>query len=321
MAKLFKDAIREYIERSYQKIGSHSNRLGLSKNTLRCYRNFYNLWEHFEVTNELRIDLRCLDKVTIENFIHWMLVKKFYSANYVGLQLKLLKSICRDQQALGEKVHSYYQFQKGIQKLKNSRMIITLSLEEINRIEQTIIDDSDLLNTKKWFLLGLCIGQRVSDLLKLKESDFRMASNWGIYVDLIQQKTRKAVTIGIINKTVIDFIKNEFPKPINYVKFNRQIKKLCKRAGVDEMVEGERLNSKTNRKEKGMFPKYQLISSHCMRRSFATNYFGKIETPILMELTGHTKETTFLNYIGKNQNKDAIADVFMNRLAQLNRMD
>ena len=54
-----------------------------------------------------------------------------------------------------------------------------------------------------------------------------------------------------------------------------------------------------------------------MRRFFATNYFGKIETPILMEITGHSKESIFLSSIGKNPNKDAVADVSMERLKQL----
>jgi len=63
--------------------------------------------------------------------------------------------------------------------------------------------------------------------------------------------------------------------------------------------------------------KYQLLSSHDLRRSFATNYFGKIETPILMEITGHSRESTFLSYIGENPNKDAVADVFMERLRRL----
>jgi hypothetical protein len=48
-----------------------------------------------------------------------------------------------------------------------------------------------------------------------------------------------------------------------------------------------------------------------MRRSFASNYYGKIETPLLMNITGHSKESTFLTYIGTHQNKDALADVCM----------
>lgn len=47
-----------------------------------------------------------------------------------------------------------------------------------------------------------------------------------------------------------------------------------------------------------------------MRRSFATNHFGKVPTPLLMEITGHTKETTFLSYIGRSANKDHYADAF-----------
>ena len=54
-----------------------------------------------------------------------------------------------------------------------------------------------------------------------------------------------------------------------------------------------------------------------MRRSFETNYFGKIETPILIEITGHSRENSFLSYIGENPNKDAGADVFMERLRRL----
>jgi transposase-like protein len=56
---------------------------------------------------------------------------------------------------------------------------------------------------------------------------------------------------------------------------------------------------------------YEFVTSHIMRRSFASNYYGKIETPLLMNITGHSKESTFLTYIGTHQNKDALADLFM----------
>lgn len=54
-----------------------------------------------------------------------------------------------------------------------------------------------------------------------------------------------------------------------------------------------------------------------MRRTFALNYFGKIQTRIFMEITGHSRESTFLSHIGENPNKDAVADVFMERLRRL----
>tara|TARA_Y100000385_G_C12833283_1_gene525518 strand:+ start:266 stop:433 length:168 start_codon:yes stop_codon:yes gene_type:complete len=51
-----------------------------------------------------------------------------------------------------------------------------------------------------------------------------------------------------------------------------------------------------------------------MRRSFASNYYGKIKTPLLMNITGHSKESTILTYIGTHQNKDALADLFIQQL-------
>jgi hypothetical protein len=88
-------------------------------------------------------------------------------------------------------------------------------------------------------------------------------------------------------------------------------------AGIDQVIKENKMSSVTKRVEFGMYPKYELITSQTMRRSFATNYFGKIETPILMEITGHSRESTFLSYIGENPNRDAVADVFMERLRRL----
>ena len=48
-----------------------------------------------------------------------------------------------------------------------------------------------------------------------------------------------------------------------------------------------------------------------MRRSFASTYYREIETSLLMNITGHSKESTLLSYIGMHRNKDALADLFM----------
>ena len=82
-------------------------------------------------------------------------------------------------------------------------------------------------------------------------------------------------------------------------------------AGINETVSGFKNNPKTRRKEIINGPKYEFVTSHIMRHSFATNYYGKIETPLLMNINGHTKESTFLTYIGTHQNEDALADLFM----------
>ena len=97
------------------------------------------------------------------------------------------------------------------------------------------------------------------------------------------------------------------------VAFNKQIKMICKIAGISEVVHGFKNNPKTRRKEVVKAPKYEFVTSHIMRRSFASNYYGKIETPMLMNISGHKKESTFLTYIGNHQNKDALEDLFMEK--------
>ena len=71
----------------------------------------------------------------------------------------------------------------------------------------------------------------------------------------------------------------------------------------------KKINKETNRNEKKLRPKYNYISSHTGRRTFATLHYNKIPTPIIMRVTGHKKESTFLEYI--NQNNDDHLDTFL----------
>nr|WP_305050430.1 hypothetical protein [Elizabethkingia bruuniana] len=48
--------------------------------------------------------------------------------------------------------------------------------------------------------------------------------------------------------------------------------------------------------------KWETITSHIGRRSFATNFYGKIPTPLLLHATGHSTEQVFLNYINDFDN-------------------
>src|SRR5690606_39020129 len=156
--------------------------------------------------------------------------------------------------------------------------------------------------------LGCEVGQRGGDLLKMSNSNIRYNGK-SYYADIIQQKTGKSVTIGLIAPHVIDIIESSFPKVLPLQKLNNYIKVICKLSNIDEVVKGTKLNIETNRKEFGNYPKYELMSSHSFRRSFATNYYKKIPTAILINITGHSKESLFLSYINKREDKDANADL------------
>ena len=99
------------------------------------------------------------------------------------------------------------------------------------------------------------------NLLKLNPVYIRKAS-FGLYIDIVQQKTKKAVTIGVIDPRVIEILEHEFPKEVSQVQFIKEIKAICKLAGIKEMVSGYKNNPKTKRKEFKVAPKYEFMTSH-----------------------------------------------------------
>ena len=67
-------------------------------------------------------------------------------------------------------------------------------------------------------------------------------------------------------------------------------------------------------------PKYEFISSHTARRSFATNEFlaKDIKTYQIMALTGHKTEKAFYRYIRltREENAKDIANIWQQREAK-----
>ena len=308
--------ISNYIKHAPLRRLKRSGSLGLSNNSIRNLKRFYDLIQEFESDFGQPIMLDTIDHMLVNAFKEWLLTKKEYSLNNAGLQLKLLKMICKEAERMSINVNPYTRHIESFTQKSKDRVLQTISFEEIKQIKALIDLPSTLENARKWVLIGLYVGQRVSDLLALKPSQLRFIKN-GVYIDINQQKTDKYVTVGVVDKEVIKILKYRFPYNISAQLFNRQIKQVCQIAGINDMVSGYKLCSKTRRKKLGTHPKYSLISSHDLRRSFATNYFGKIETPILMQITGHSKEGTFLSYIGTQVNKDTYADAFMKVAATL----
>jgi hypothetical protein len=112
---------------------------------------------------------------------------------------------------------------------------------------------------------------------------------------------------------------NNFPKKIQHQRLNDITKVVCKLSGIVEIIKGTKLNTENNRKELGSYPKYELIASHCFRRSFATNYYKIVPTAVLINITGHSKESLFLSYINERGDKDANADLFKKFYEDLNK--
>ena len=134
-------------------------------------------------------------------------------------------------------------------------------------------------------------------------------------VKVEMKKTEKAVSVPIDQKAfqILERYKgktgNYFPKSISEQKLNEYIKEVC--AKVELLQKDVIINStENNRRVAKKFPKHSLVSTHTMRRSFATNAaLEGIPFYAIMPITGHKTERSFLRYI-KLDGSDAV-EIFM----------
>lgn len=145
--------------------------------------------------------------------------------------------------------------------------------------------------------MGCLVGQRAGDLLNIKEDNIKDLGDLKI-IELKQQKTGKKVAIPLVPEA-IEIIESGMPYKINLEHFNRYSKEICEIAKIDTIVKGKMRIDGKRTLTVGKYKKWQVISSHVCRRSFATNFYGKIPTPVLMNITAHSSESVFMRYIGK----------------------
>ena len=142
------------------------------------------------------------------------------------------------------------------------------------------------------FLIGAYTGLRFSDFSKLDINSIDKN-----FIKLKQVKTGARVVIPIMSKLrpILTKYPTELPT-ISNQKFNFYIKYVAELSGLTKIKEVKRTkgNKETIEKE----PICNLISSHCCRRSYATNMFNAGFSPMLiMSATGHKTESSFLKYI------------------------
>ena len=234
------------------------------------------------------------------------------SENTTGRYLKMVKTFALKAKAQGIEVHPFVDEFKGFT-VKSPH--VTLTFPELDRIRALRFEDKRLESAKDWLLIGCFTGQRVSDLLRMNRTMLvEVKSKGGNTIELIaltQEKTKAKVQIPVhkIVKDILDKREGDFPPTFGRTKesagvlFNRYIKKVCKEARIDEPTLGVKFNPLTKRNESGYFPKWELTSSHICRRSFATNHYGQrlYPLPLLMNVTGHKSEKSFLTYIDRTR--------------------
>lgn len=293
------------------------NQKDLAIATQKKYNTIVNKLVEFEIYRNKKIVFEEIDLKLRSELIHYFSEIHRLGDNTIGRYLKFIKSLCLDAQRHGIHVNRELSYFKGYT-VKAVKTILTFA--ELDQIKSTNFSKDNHKTARDWLIIGCYTGQRVSDLLHMDSTSIQKTQNSEVIV-LKQIKTGKLIQIPmhIEIKRILLKRNGEFPPSFaenfesNKSLFNRYLKQLCEVAKLNAIEKGSVYNNKTKRNEEGDFEKYKLVSSHICRRSFATNFYGnpKYPTPLLMNITAHSTEKMFLEYIGKKQgDNDAQLSMF-----------
>ena len=259
-----------------------------------------------------KILIKNINDIFKNEFVNYQ-KERMYSQNTIQREFVTIKTFCKHARYLGIETHSQLDALR-IDRQKVDKIYLTLEdLTKIENISKNQLTDS-LENAKDWLIISCYIGQRIGDFMRFTDKQIRIEDGKHL-IEFTQNKTDKIMTVPLHNKVleILKKRKGKLPYKISGQKYNGFIKTVCKLAEINELTKGSKLletkkGSKTFRKQSGTFKKYELVTSHIGRRSFATNFYGTIPTTFLIYITGHSTESMFLNYIGKS-NKDLALEI------------
>jgi len=267
-----------------------------TKGTIKTYRSALNVLKKFN-DERYPINFNDIDLQFRLDFIDYC-ENSNYTPNYIGKLIQILKYFMNE--ALDKDLHNNtkHKHRKFTKPKADQAHNIYLTESELSKIYQLDLSNNPKLDlARDLFLVGAHTGLRVSDFNNLKPDDL-MEYKGNDYLKVKTSKTDKEVFIPLRSEVKSIFKKygNRPPHKMPDQHINYKIKDVCQNAGIDEVLHIDQ--TKGGKKMTLKKFKFELVGTHTARRSFCTNaYLSGMNTLDIMNISGHTSEKTFLNYI------------------------
>jgi integrase len=183
---------------------------------------------------------------------------------------------------------------------------IYITEEEIEKIFKLKIKTKAREIVRDRFIANYCLGMRYGDFCKLTSANIKG--------NVVVRKTEK--TGVIVEVPIHRLLKSILEKYGGFPLYdkstqahNKMVKTVCRQAGLTDKVLIER--TKGHKVIRKSVKRYEMVSSHTARRSFATNaYLAGIPIARIMLVTGHKTEAAFFRYIriGRAENAKTLSE-------------
>ena len=263
--------------------------------TVQVYRNTLQRLKKFQSTRKRTIDFNTIDLDFYTDFTEYLSRHLKLSTNTIGKDIKTLKTVLNEATERG--INTNLQFKsRRFSTTSEQTDSIYLTERELKEMETLDLKGNTIQeNVRDLFLIGCYTGLRYSDFSIIKPEQIKDG-----YIELKEQtKTGNPVIIPVhstVNRILRKY-KGQLPKSISNQKTNSYLKEIG-RLMPSLQMNFSRAITKGGVKVMTNYQKWELLSTHTARRSFATNeYLNGTPTITIMAITGHRTEKAFLRYI------------------------
>jgi integrase len=287
--------IQGYIEKSKNRANEKTGK-DITISTIKKYNTCYNYLKKYAKIKKINggeIDFQDITLDFYLDFTEYLKKTLNLSTNTVGKQIAVLKMFLRVATDKGLKTNPDFKSPRFKIITEDSDSIYLNSDELTQLYSMDLSENNRLEKIRDLFLVGAFTGCRFSDVTNIKKENVKVNM-----IEVEQIKTGKKVSIPFhpIVKAIWEKYNGELPRNVSNQKFNDYIKEVCKLAGLNEPT--SKSITKGGLRISQRFEKWEMVTSHTARRSFATNlYKSGFPSISIMAITGHKTETSFLKYI------------------------
>ncbi len=287
----FFEFVQHFVDTAPNRINQRTTKPVSYKMIREYHATFGYLQEYAKETGE-EIDFEDIDLNFYDNF-KLFLERKGLALNTVGKKITVLKIFLNDATARGINKNLTFQSTR-FKALTEESGNIYLTTEEIEKIYSMDLSDKPKLEkVRDMFVIGCWTGLRYSDWHKIRPENIKNG-----FITLTQGKTGNPVVIPIhpTVENILNKYNGNLPKPITNQKFNKSLKEVAKLAKFKEGITKQ--ITRGGKTETIIRNKWEMVTTHTARRSFATNmYKSGIPSITIMAITGHRTEIAYLKYI------------------------
>lgn len=308
------DFINNYIERKSQMVNKDTQRK-IVDGTVYNHHNALQRLQTFCEDKRIRLTWELFNAQLEERLTAWM-ISKNYAANTIASQYSIMKVWLREAEFQGIITDkSFHRYRTKCQDVDN----VYLTEDDINRLYALDFNDeaikaqiapfSNIEVTRDLFVLACWTGLRFGDWRDLTDANIE---DENMIVHTHKTNTTVVIPLHPKVKAIIDKYDGVLPKSVDKAHTIQHIRKCAELAGISQHVSLGRVQGGRSVLKTG--PKYQFVSNHTARRSFATNMYLKgVPAISIMAITGHTTEANFMKYIkvDKEQHAKIVAQAFV----------